>query len=227
MSHTPFVIALEPEDLTALNEVVEAGAAAEAKWLAKQREDYGLKYLRGRAAREVRATIRVEFAGMRAKGKLAGTKELVVAKAVRAELKRRKMSGPFEPVPHEHISVAGRPVGTGPRHYGQSRFDETKLKARMYVKLPGALAEQLVRGCYWTSEPAVKALLEWQDLWGDGPEVIMREAQRRGAVTVLDMFVAALAPRPDADSILEKARLQEQVVTTGDVVRSAVKRAIR
>ncbi|MGD6765969.1 hypothetical protein ACOKM5_44310 [Streptomyces sp. BH097] len=227
MPHIPFVIALEPDDLTALNLVVEAGLKTEKKWLAKQREDMGLKYLRGKAAREVRESIRVEFAQQRAKGKLAGTKELVVSKAVKAELKRRKMSGAFEPVPHEHISVAGRPVGTGPRHYGKSRFDETTLKARMYVKLPGDLGEQLVRACYWTSEPAVKALLEWQDLWGDGPEVIMREARRRGAVTVLDMFVAALAPTPDADSILEKARLQEQVITTGDIVRSAVKRAIR
>jgi hypothetical protein len=227
MSHMAFVIALEEADLTAVNEVVKVGIKAEEKWLEKRREDLGLKFLRGKAAREVRKEIRTEFARLRATGKLAGTKELVVAKAVRAELKRRKMSGPYEPVPVEHLSAPGRPVGTGPRHYGQSRFDKSLLKARMYVKLPGDLGEQLVRGCYWESEPAVKALIEWQDLWGDGPVVIMREAERRGAVTVLDQFCAALAPRPSADALLEKAVLQEQVVTTGDVVRSAVKRAIR
>lgn len=227
MSHLPFVIALEPDDLTALNDVVKNGLKAEKKWLTKQREDLGLKHLRGKAARETRALIRTEFAALRAKGKLAGTKELVIAKAVRAELKRRKMNGPYEPVPVEHAGAPGRPVGTGPHHYGESRFDKTKLTARMYVKLPGDLGQQLVRGCYWTSEPAVTALVEWQDRWGDGPAVILREAQRSGAVTVIDLLCAALAPRPDADSLLEKAQLQKLVVTTGDVLRSAVKRATR
>ncbi|MGW7268254.1 hypothetical protein [Streptomyces sp. NPDC054842] len=227
MSHIPFVIALEEADLIALNEVVKTGLDAEEKWLEKRREDMGLRFLRGKAAREVRKLIRTEFAAMRAKGKLAGTKELVVARAVREELKRRKMSGTYEPVPADEMRAPGRPVGTGPRHYGKSRFDKTTLTHRMYVKLPSDLGEQLVRACYWESEPAVKALIEWQDLWGDGPVVIMREAERRGAVTMLDLFCAAFAPRPSADAILEKATLQEQIVTTGDVVRSAVKRAIR
>ncbi|MEV6726862.1 hypothetical protein AB0M94_38830, partial [Streptomyces xanthochromogenes] len=74
------------------------------------------------------------------------------------------------------------------------------------------------------SAPAVEALLEWQQLWGDGPTVIMREAQRRGGATLLDMLCAAFAKRPTADAILEKSQLQEQIVTTGDIFRSAIRR---
>ncbi|MZG06196.1 hypothetical protein GTW62_28630, partial [Streptomyces sp. SID5614] len=144
-----------------------------------------------------------------------------------AELKRRGMDQEYEPVPSEDAAAPGRRVGTSPRHYNRSGDEKTQLTGRMYVKLPGDLGEQLTRGCYWTSAPAVTALWEWQGLWGDGPEVIFREAERRGAVTILDLWCAAMAPRPTADALLRKAQLQDQIVTTGDIIRAAVKRAIR
>ncbi|OYP10065.1 hypothetical protein CFC35_41860 [Streptomyces sp. FBKL.4005] len=228
MSLMPFVVAVEPDDLAALNEVVKVGKEAEREWLEEARKAYGVQFLRGKALSEVRGTIRTEFRRLRERGKLAGTRDLVVAREVRAELKRRRMDGEYDPVPAEESGMPGRRVGTGPRHYGRSSGEEpTKLEGRMYVKLPGALGEQLVRACYWTSAPAVTALWEWQARWGDGPEVIFREAQRRGAVTILDLWCAAFASRPDADAILQKAELQAQVVTTGDIIRAAVKRAIR
>ncbi|MEV5440785.1 hypothetical protein AB0K80_33000 [Streptomyces sp. NPDC052682] len=227
MSLLPFVIALEPEDRQALDEVVRKGRKAEVEWLEAAREREGVRYLRGKAAREARSRVRAEFARLRKTGKLAGTRDLVLAREVRAELKRRKMNGPYEPVPVAEAGAPGRPVGSSPRKHGRFADEPTKLSARLAVRLPADLGEQLVRACYWESEPAVKALREWQDRWGDGPEVIMREAERQGALTVLTMFAAALAPRPDADSLLEKAKLQDMVVTTGDIIRSAVKRAIR
>ena len=227
MSLMPFVVAIEPDDLTALNEVVKAGKKAERDWLEETRKAYGIQFLRGKALSEARGAIRKEFRRLRERGKLAGTRDLVVAREVRAELKRRRMDGEYDPVPAEEAAVPGRRVGTGPQHYGRSGEEPTKLKGRMYVKLPGALGDQLVRACHWTSAPAVTALWEWQTRWGDGPEVIFREAQRRGAVTILDLWCAAMAPRPDADAILQKAQLQAQVVTTGDIIRAAVKRAIR
>ncbi|MER8237557.1 hypothetical protein [Streptomyces sp. NPDC094049] len=130
-------------------------------------------------------------------------------------------------MPAEGTGMPGRRVGTGPHHYQRSGSEPTKLTARMAVRLPAALGDRLVRACHWTSAPAVAALWEWQTRWGDGPEVIMREAQRRAAVTILDLWCAITAPRPDADSIMEKAKLQAQVVTTGDVFRTALKRAVR
>ncbi|MEU2086764.1 hypothetical protein ABZ569_33455 [Streptomyces albus] len=227
MSLMQFVVAVEPEDLTALNEVVDAGRKVERKWLKEAREEHGLAILRGRALSEARSAVRARFRRLREQGVLAGTRDLVVAREVRAELARRGMDGEYEPVPADAAGVPGRRVGTGPRHYQRAGDAPTTLTARMAVRLPSGVGEQLVRACHWTSAPAVAALWEWQTRWGDGPEVIMREAQRRGAVTVLDVLCAGLAPRPDADSLLEKAQLQAQVVTTGDIIRAAVKRAIR
>lgn len=227
MSLMPFVVALEPDDLTALNGVVKAGFKAEQEWLAAARKMHGTKFLRGKALSEARKEIRKEFRKLRERGKLAGTRDLVVSREVRAELKRRGLDQEYDSVPAEEAAMPGRRVGAGPRHYQRSGSERTTLTGRMYVKLPGALAEQLTRGCYWTSAPAVAALWEWQERWGDGPEVIFREAERRGAVTILDLWCAAMASRPDADSILRKAQLQAQIVTTGDIIRSAVKRATR
>ncbi|MGX8910304.1 hypothetical protein ACR820_34725 [Streptomyces netropsis] len=227
----PVVVAVEPDDLTALNEVVKAGLKAERKWLAEARELHGTRFLRGKALsearKEIRKEIRKEFRRLRDLGRLAGTRDLVVSREVRAELKRRGMNQEYGPVPADEAAMPGRRVGTGPQHYRRIGSEPTKLTGRMYVKLPGGLAEQLTRGCYWTSAPAVAALWEWQTRWGDGPEVIFREAERRGAVTILDLWCAAMAPRPDADAILQKAQLQAQIVTTGDIIRSAVKRATR
>ncbi|MEU8741896.1 hypothetical protein [Streptomyces halstedii] len=227
MSLMPFVVALEPDDLTALNEVVKDGREAEEKCLDSMRETYGIRFLRGKALSQARAEIRKEFRRLRELGKLAGTRDLVLAREVRAELKHRGMDQEYDSIPAEDIAAPGRRVGTGPRHYQRFGDEKTQLTGRMYVKLPAATGDQLTRGCYWTSAPAVTALWEWQTLWGDGPEVIFREAERRGAVTILDMWCAAMAPRPTADAILRKAQLQDQIVTTGDIIRAAVKRAIR
>ncbi|MFE7268501.1 hypothetical protein ACFU9B_42130 [Streptomyces sp. NPDC057592] len=227
MSLMPFVVAVEPDDLTALNEVVKAGLQAEQDWLAEARNVHGIRFLRGKALSEARKEIRKEFRRLRDLGKLAGTRDLVVSREVRAELKRRGMDQEYDPVPAEEAAMPGRRVGTGSQHYQRSGSERTTLTGRMYVKLPGGLADQLTRGCYWASAPAVAALWEWQTLWGDGPEVIYREAERRGGVTILDLWCAAMATRPSADAILQKSQLQAQVVTTGDIIRSAVKRATR
>lgn len=223
----PFVVALEPNDLTALNEVVKQRRKAELEWLESARRLHGTRLLRGKALSQARAEIRKDFRRLRDLGKLSGTRDLVLAHQVRAELKRREMEQEYAPIPAEDAAAPGRRVGTGPRHYDRFGDEKTQLTGRMYVKLPGALGEQLTRGCYWTSAPAVTALWEWQGLWGDGPEVIFREAERRGAVTILDVWSAAMSPRPTADTILRKAELQDQIITTGDIIRAAVKRAIR
>lgn len=227
MSVIPFVVAVEPWDLEALDKKVSAGRAAELAWLKKAREEEGLRFLRGKAQSEARGRIRAKFAAMRAKGKLVSTRDLVVARAVRAELKTQAMDGPYEPLPIQDARMPGRRVGTGPSHYDRFGDEKTKLTGRMAVRLPADLGDQLVRATYWTSAPAVKALWEWQTRWGDGSEVIFREAERSGAVTLLDVWCAAMASHPDADSIFEKAKLQAQVITTGDIFRAAVKRTIR
>ncbi|MET9484762.1 hypothetical protein [Streptomyces sp. NPDC006638] len=225
MSLMPFVVAVEPDDLQALNEVVKRGLKAEREWLASARKLHGTSTLRGKALSEARKQIRKEFQRLRNRGRLAGTRDLVVAREVRAELKARKLTGPYDPVPTEEATKPGRRVGASPR--SGSASEPTTLTARMAVRLPGDLADQLTRSCYWTSAPAVTALWEWQERWGDGPEVILREAHRSGALTILTLWAAATAPRPDADAIMKKADLQAQIITTGDIIRAAVQRAIR
>ncbi|MGW1980723.1 hypothetical protein [Streptomyces sp. NPDC001889] len=223
-----FVVAMEPVDVRMLEEVVDAAAAAERQWTTDAREREGLEFLRGRAASMARARIREEFARLRARGTLCGTRELILAPQVRAELKARTMHRAFAAVPAADAGAAGRRVGAGPRHYGRlSEEDGTTLTARLAVELPDDLGEQLVRACYWTSAPAVEALWKWQQKWGDGPEVELREAQRAGmGAGWLALFTSGLARPATADALLEKSTLQAQIVTTGDILRAAVHRAI-
>ncbi|GGW62797.1 hypothetical protein [Streptomyces xantholiticus] len=226
MSLKPFVVALESDDLAMLDKLVADGRAKEREWLEQARRRAGVRSLRGSALSQARARIRTEFAELRERGKLAGTRDLVVSREVRAELKRRKMTEEYEPVPAEDARAPGRRVGTGPRHYRQFGDEATAFDARMAVRLPFSLGEQLVRATYWTSAPAVEALRAWHDLCSDGQEVMRQEAQRRGGATLLDLLCAGFARRPSADEVLNKAELQQQVVTTGDIFRAAVKRAI-
>jgi hypothetical protein len=223
-----FVVAVESDDLTRLNALVKKAAKEEEDWLKEAREREGLQFLRGRAASMARVRIRQEQTRLRARGTLRGSKALVVAPGVRAELKARGMTKTFAAVPAGDAGASGRRVGAGPRHYGRlSEEDTTTLTDRVSVELPDELGEQLVRACYWTSQPAVEALWEWQKRWGDGPEVELREAARAGLPSgFLALFTAGLATPATADALLEKSVLQGQIVTTGDIIRAAIHRAI-
>ncbi|AZK98778.1 hypothetical protein GTW66_13940 [Streptomyces sp. SID5473] len=223
-----FVIAVEEDDRTRLNAVVKAAFNEEEKWLEETRDREGLQFLRGRAASMARVRIREEQARLRAQGVLRGSKALVLAPGVRAELKARGMAKRFASVPAGEAGASGRRVGAGPRHYGRlSEEDKSTLTGRVAVELPDELGDQLVRACYWTSQPAVEALWEWQKRWGDGPEVKLREAQRAGLPSgFLALFTAGLATPATADALLEKSVLQGQIVTTGDIIRAAIHRAI-
>ncbi|MFI0901823.1 hypothetical protein [Streptomyces sp. NPDC020983] len=222
-----FVVALEPEDFEALEKVATLARSVERAWLKEARDKEGISFLRGKAASQARARVRARLAGMRQAGKLAGTRDLVLARAIRAELKARKMLGEYPPVPTEHVGAPGRPVGAGPQHYGRGEEDPTTLTARLAVRLPDDLGEQLVRAVHWKNASVVEALWEWQERWGDGPEVVMREASRNGmGGSLLAFLVASMASRPDPDSILQRAELQAQIITTGDIIRSAVHRLL-
>jgi hypothetical protein len=59
--------------------------------------------------------------------------------------------------------------------------------------------------------------------------VVLKEAARAngGHIPSLAALAAALADRPTADAILERARLRAQITTSGDLMRAAVQRASR
>lgn len=234
----PFVVAVHSrEDLEALASVVEVAAAAEAEWLAEARKSAGVDLLRGAALSEARRAIRVERERLRERGELSGTRDLVMAGAVRAELKARKLLRDWPEPPPGELSAPGPRWGGGGRVMpaawmpGDGMGDageEEERRPRLAVRLPADLGETLVRAAYWTSAPAVEELKAWDVRWGDGPTVRLREAMRRngGGVTDLDVMFAMLAPLPEAAALVERERLRGQVITSGDLMRAALGRAI-
>lgn len=229
MQAKQFVVAVEPEKLAQLDIVVERHREAEAEWLKQIRKTVGLRGLRGPEASVARQYIRLRRAEMRDQGELRGTRDLVVAHEVRGVLKARRMNQNWNPVPPRDSGAVGRPFGASADRYPRTDDDQPALTARMPVRLPAELGEQVVRGCYWTSAPAVEALKAWQKRWGDGPVVILREAQRQqaeGLGAALAVILAGMAPRATRDALEERAALQAQVVTSGDLIREALDRAI-
>ncbi|MGW1674565.1 hypothetical protein [Streptomyces sp. NPDC002324] len=233
----PFVVVVDDkEDLQALDDVVAEARRAEREWLAAARKEVGIEWLRGTALSEARRQIRVELQTLREAGTLYGTKDLVMTRAVRAELRSRKMLTEWPDPPPGETSAPGRRWGISPDPWAliaaeesEEDGEEKQQKPRLSFKLPAALGETLVRAAYWTSAPYVAQLQAWDKRWGDGPTVILREAMRRngGRVTDLDVMVAMLAPRPEAAALEERGRLRAQIVTTGTLARDALARAIR
>lgn len=221
-----FTIAIEPADLERLNAIADKAAEVEAKWLAQARKD--LAGLRGVALSDARRAIRIELAELRNDGKLAGTRDLVMRPAVLAEVVARGLNRNWPPAPAGETDSPGVRWGMTPDRYGRDTEGETTLTARLPLNLSNSIGERVVRGCYWVSEPAVKALKQWHIRWGDGPVIALREATRAngGQVSDLAVICAMMRPRATGDALLERARLQAQVTTTGDVIRAAVRRVI-
>ncbi|MFD0403390.1 hypothetical protein ACFVHI_35545 [Kitasatospora sp. NPDC127121] len=220
-----YTVAVREERLQLLDLVADMAAGEERAWLAEQREGHiGLRA--GELARARRAT-REALAEQREAGHLAGSKDWLLVPGVRAELAARGWDHDWPPIPRGALA-AGRRWGTDPSRYeAQHDEGETKFLGRLGLRLPHEVGEQLRRGCYWHNAEIEKQLQEWADLWGDGPEAIMKESTRQhGGVTMLAAMGAALAPRPDADAIAQRAELRAQVVTAGDIVRAALDRAL-
>ncbi|MFJ2884283.1 hypothetical protein [Streptomyces sp. NPDC087272] len=222
----PFVVAVEPDHLASLDDVVDCHRDAERAWLKQAREDCGLQGLRGPDATEARQRIRLRQAHLREVGTLRGTRDLVIAHEARQVLRSWKLDGPFDPVPPKDAGARGRPAGSASSRYPRTPDGQSALSGRLAVRLPSDLADQILRSTYWHSAPAVEELREWQRKWGDGPVVVMREATRSGAPADLAGLLAAMTPRATADAIAQRMQLQEQIITSGDVLRESLTRAI-
>ena len=101
---------------------------------------------------------------------------------------------------------------------------EVRLSAQLPVHVPDDIGQQLVRGCYWISAPAVEQIKRWRTHWGDGPAVMARDLAGAG---LLGAALAGMAPRATPEALKEIARLQAEVMSTGQVIRAAVERALR
>jgi hypothetical protein len=195
----------------------EAQRLADAVREAREQEKEWLKARRAAVAARVRAEdltiaardvlldeVAETFAGLRASGRFAGTRTLLVMPALQAVLAERGWAGrSWRPVPPRHRQ--GRPWGTHDQH-----FDD---KVALY--LPDELAELVVRGCYWTSLPAVTALQRWYDQHGDHWRGRLHDPEARW-----------VGVGPSHEDLRRRDALAGEVVTTGRILREAIKRAV-
>ncbi|WP_329492613.1 hypothetical protein OG618_37685 (plasmid) [Kitasatospora sp. NBC_01246] len=214
------VLALEPADRAAFDEAAADYFAVEKRWLEKARaaaEELPTRADRAQARQEVRA----ELARRRASGELIGNRSLMVAAGLRQVLAERGLAGDYEPVPPGTMS-RGRPVGDTDRRHGHVR-GEGGFKATLRLELPADLEEQLRRAVYWHTWEVIEQLRKWADKWGEAPEIRLQRAQAKGVPAVLAALAAVLAPRATRAALEERERLRAQIVTTGDLLREAVR----
>ncbi|MET9183461.1 hypothetical protein ABZX88_35400 [Kitasatospora aureofaciens] len=188
-SITQLTVALHRRDLDALAEPVRLAAAAERAWLAERRVAH--QGLRGAELAAARQELRVERERERAAGRLAGTRDLVVARALRVELAARGWDGQWS-APRPGAIGPGRRWGSTADRY-QHAEGTARFEASLTIRLPADLAEQLQRAVYWQS-------------------------------SAIEHRLQLLAGR--AEHREEIQRLQADLVTTGDVLRAAVRRAV-
>lgn len=215
-----FVVAVPEGSLEALAAVVAAERRVEEEWLEARRAalDPGLTTRQLAAARR---EIRAERTARRSRGDFAGNRDLVLTRSLRVVLDRRGLARDWPEPPAGALDAPGRRTGhsvdTDPDRGGPERLQ---------VRLSVELAATVRRAAYWVSADPIAKLQDWADRWGDGPQVQLEQSARDGVPAELALFAAAGAKRPTADALLERARLRAAVVTTGDLVREALRHAL-
>lgn len=216
-----FSVALDVAPLVRLFEEAEAEREREAAWVGKQRER--LEGLSRREAARIRREIRVELAAKRARGELGGTRDLLVARALREELRVLGLDQEWPAPPEGELNAPGRRWGTvASRPMGSGGYPES-----LSVRLPFALAETIRRAAYWTSKAPTEALQEWDERWGRAGEVVQRDAELDGRPEREAAEEAGKRPSAPRAALDARDKLRAQVVTVGDLLRAAVDRAGR
>ncbi len=216
-----FHVAVTEDALKALNERRKDEREREEEWIAARRKELILPGMSRRAAAAVRRDIRARVARMRRTGEFGGTRDDIVTRAVREELRARGLDRKWPKPPEGEVEAPGRPWGTPPSTpMGDGGYTE-----RVSVNLPYNLGDTLRRAAYWTSKEAVEALQDWADRWGDGVDVALREAERDGIPAELALMSAAGRPSAPQSALEIRDRLRAKVLTTGDLLRAAIDRA--
>jgi len=187
---------------------VEVAAAAEAAWWKQRRDELDAAaetegWSTGQLA-AARRRLAAEHAELRAAGVLRGARGAWVLPAVREVLAERGwLTRRWRPVPPG--ARRGRPWGAADAGY----------RAQVVLQLPDELAELLVRACWWTSAPAVATLQQWYDQHGDHWRG-ERHGGRRGWS----------GSAPSQADLAARNRAAARIVTTGQVLREALQRAV-
>lgn len=216
-----FHVAVTEDALKALNARRKEERDREEEWVAARRKELILPGMSRRAAAAVRRDIRARVARMRRTGEFGGTRDDIVTRAVREELRTRGLDHKWPKPPEGEVEAPGRPWGTPPSApMGDGGYTE-----RVSVNLPYNLGETVRRAAYWTSKEAVEALQDWADRWGDGVDVALLEAERDGIPAELALMSAAGRPSAPQSALEIRDRLRAKVLTTGNLIRAAIDRA--
>lgn len=221
MVRMKFHVALTEEALNGLNGNRQAEQEREETWIAERRRELLIPGMPRRAAADVRRDIRAQVAQKRRTGEFGGTRDDIVTRAVREELRARGLDRKWPKPPEGELEGPGRPWGTPP----SAPMGEGGYTHRVSLNLPHTLGETVRRAAYWTSKAAVEALQEWADRWGDGVDVTLLEAERDGVPAELALMTAAGRPSAPQSALEIRDRLRAQVLTTGDLLRAAIERA--
>ncbi|MFF0170234.1 hypothetical protein [Streptomyces prasinus] len=221
MTSMKFHVAVTEEALKALNAHRKAERDREHEWIAARRRELIVPGMSRRAAAAIRRDIRAQVARMRRSGEFGGTRDDIVTRAVRQELRARGLDRKWPKPPEGAVDAPGRPWGTPP----SAPMGEGGYTHRVSVNLPYNLGDTVRRAAYWTSKTAVEALQEWADRWGDGVDVALREAERDGIPAELALASAAGRPSAPQAALEIRDRLRAQILTTGDLIRASVERA--
>ncbi|MFH8410440.1 hypothetical protein ACH4FX_37540 [Streptomyces sp. NPDC018019] len=221
MEKMKFHVAVTAESLERLNEYVKGEQDRERAWTAECQRKLLAPGMSRRVAAAVRRDIRAQVAAMRRTGEFGGSRDDVVARTVREELRERGLDREWPEPPEGEVDAAGRRLGTPPSQpLGAGGYPR-----RVSVKLPYDLGETVRRAAYWSSQDAEKALQEWAERWGDGRTVAVREAIRDGVPPELAPAAAAKSLSAPQSALAIRDRLRAQVLTTGDLLRAAIDRA--
>ncbi|WP_190208554.1 hypothetical protein [Streptomyces fumanus] len=216
-----FHVAVTENALKALNARRKDERDREEDWIAARRKELILPGMSRRAAAAVRRDIRAQVARMRRTGEFGGTRDDIVTRAVREELRARGLDRKWPKPPEGEVEAPGRPWGTPP----STPMGDGGYTHRVSVNLPYSLGDTVRRAAYWTSKDAVDALQDWADRWGDGVDVTLREAERDGIPAELALMSAAGRPSAPQSALEIRDRLRAKVLTTGDLLRAAIDRA--
>ncbi|MEU1312577.1 hypothetical protein ABZ419_27310 [Streptomyces cinnamoneus] len=220
MARMKFHVAVTKESLKRLNAYCKDERKREERWIAERRQELLIPGMPRRAAAAIRRDIRVQVTQMRRTGEFAGTRDDIVTRAVREELRARGLDRKWPKPPEGELGAPGRPWGTPPSQpMGAGGYTD-----RVSVNLPYDLGDTVRRAVHWTSKTAVEALQEWADRWGDGIDVALREADRGGIPAELALMVAAGRPSAPQSALEIRDRLRAQILTTGDLIRASVER---
>jgi hypothetical protein len=197
----------EPRLAEVVAERVAMAAEVEAAWWRWRRDELDAAAEAGdwptSEVAAARRRLAVEHAALRAAGVLRGARGVWVLPALRAELAERGWAARrWRPVPPG--ARRGRPWGAGDVGY----------RAQVVLQMPGDVAELLVRACWWTSAPAVAKLQQFYDVHGDHWRG-ERHGGRRGWS----------GSGPSTEELAARDRAAARIVTTGQVLRTALRRA--